>query len=140
MAMTMMQADLVDQAAAPEAASVVAEVVEQAPTNMTQHVLSSSTPDSSFMDRPPLVSQQSAPVTPVASPPKEAVQTSIPARSAKCKPSRSSAAPEENATNYKAGGFARLSPGMRLNNERYEVVRKLGVGAFAVVWLCWDLL
>lgn len=44
----------------------------------------------------------------------------------------------ETQMDYKPGGYARISEGDRLNHGRYEIVKKLGVGHFSVVWLAWD--
>lgn len=44
----------------------------------------------------------------------------------------------ETQADYKPGGYARIKEGDRLNRGRYEVVKKLGVGHFSVVWLAWD--
>lgn len=44
----------------------------------------------------------------------------------------------ETQGDYKPGGYARVKEGDKLNRGRYEVVKKLGVGHFSVVWLAWD--
>lgn len=44
----------------------------------------------------------------------------------------------ENQGDYRPGGFARITLGDRLHDQRYEVIDKLGVGHYGVVYLCWD--
>ncbi|KAK9896190.1 Pkinase-domain-containing protein [Cystobasidium minutum MCA 4210] len=44
----------------------------------------------------------------------------------------------ETQADYRPGGYARINEGDRLNRGRYEIVKKLGVGHFSVVWLAWD--
>lgn len=45
---------------------------------------------------------------------------------------------QETQADYRPGGYARIREGDRLNHGRYEIVKKLGVGHFSVVWLAWD--
>ena len=44
----------------------------------------------------------------------------------------------EGQADYKSGGYSKTKIGDRLNHERYQVVNKIGVGHFGVVYLCWD--
>ncbi|KAF8474634.1 kinase-like domain-containing protein [Kalaharituber pfeilii] len=50
-----------------------------------------------------------------------------------------STVPAEDVQNYKPGGFHPLLLGARLQNDRYEILHKLGFGAFGTVWLAKDI-
>ncbi len=47
--------------------------------------------------------------------------------------------PHEHLHSYRPGGFHPTLRGDELNNKRYRVVRRLGSGAFATVWVAQDL-
>jgi serine/threonine-protein kinase SRPK3 len=42
---------------------------------------------------------------------------------------------EENIARYVPGGYHPVTPGDMYNANRYEVMFKLGYGAFSTVWL-----
>ena len=50
-----------------------------------------------------------------------------------------SGVPAEDVEEYKPGGFHPLLLGARLENDRYEILHKLGFGAFGTVWLAKDM-
>ena len=44
----------------------------------------------------------------------------------------------EGYISYKKGGFHPMQIGDRFDDNRYEVIRKLGYGSFSTVWLAKD--
>jgi len=45
---------------------------------------------------------------------------------------------EENAQNYRLGGYHPVNLGDTFADGRYHVIRKLGFGVYSTVWLCRD--
>ena len=45
---------------------------------------------------------------------------------------------EEDASEYRAGGYHPVKLGDRFSGDRYVVLKKLGYGAYSTVWLARD--
>lgn len=47
--------------------------------------------------------------------------------------------PVEYLEDYKPGGLCPIDVGQSLDGDRYQIIAKLGYGAFSTVWLARDI-